>query len=200
MLQQKGGVTAGVKNPCESKKSWSLQHSGAAGPPCCAWDTPPPPPAPTPCFGHWKSCIQGNSSVPSELSLGSSVGSSHGGLLLIFHTIFSNVASSMFLHHPKVDPFLISPDLNNDTPCIYCWNLLSDSLPLEYKPHKAWYLVHHCYVLPTKKVGAQSMFFKELIKMNGKVILAKMNPTSTTFIQNLLFCKYYAQQQNLKSE
>lgn len=44
------------------------------------------------------------------------------------------------------------------------------------------------------------MFFQELIKMNGKVILAKMNRTSTTFIQNLLFCKYYAQQQNLKSE
>lgn len=114
MLQQKGGVTAGVKNPCESKKSWSLQHSGAAGPPCCAWDTPPP------SFGHWKSCIQGNSSVPSELSLGSSAGSSHGGLLLIFHTIFSNVASSRFLHHPKEDPFLILPDLNNDTLCIYC--------------------------------------------------------------------------------
>lgn len=153
-----------------------------------------------PGFGQWKSCIQGNSSVPSELSLGSSAGSSHGGLLLIFHTIFSNVAFSRFLHHPKEDPFLILPDLNNDTLCIYCWNLLSDSLPLEYKPHKAWYLVHHCYVLPTEKVGAQSMFFQELIKMNGKVILAKMNRTSTTFIQNLLFCKYYAQQQNLKSE
>ena len=153
---------------------------------------------PHPRFGHWKSCIQGNRSVPSELSLGSLAGSSHGGLLLIFHTIFSNVASSRFLHHPKVDPFFIFPDLNNDTLCIYCWNLLSDPLPLEYKPHKDtdWYLVHHCYVLPTEKVGAQSMFFKELIKMNGKVILAKMNPTSTTFIQNLLFCKYYAQQQN----